>query len=607
VLDDFYRRRDRARLATQRNDFPAAAEELEAAAAQVHIAEVDYVSALEPLVGVYEKLGEHRRALTVEWYLAVGERLKKTRLTRLFPEVPAVDRARTLAFLGDMLAAGSAMEEAGLVAAAAIFRERAADFGAARALWSRLLGQRGGVDEPYVRALVAFNLARCARQVGDFAQSREALVQSVGLLEEAADAFESMGQRERAFDCFQVLVAIGRESGAFEHVLEGYVNCIRILREDHLKYFALQYMDDAIGAARAKTELTAAATLAREASEYARTIGLPKVGAYYMLSEAQLFLEVAKRQREKGAAPEMAESALLAAVHAFGEMGQFARVGRIFEELALLPLEEKRREHYARASQRYVGVRDEVPEAEPIPAHLRQKNQFPDVWHGDVLEAEQAGSAAEACADVLLDARWPDLLRRKAMLARLTALGVEGRTVDAATLVQGRVRLATELAQLHLYMVLAPLEKLYAIGERETRLSVLRAMKSLDFKRTFVTLRAALREPDQALVAQAAEAVEGLRFLHAFDPLARIVREAPQVSVRAAALRALARIDATEPAEFLLGVLEHGAPSDRAAAKEALLRAPGLRFVELAQAAAPSAGPQLRASLDEILRARGYS
>ena len=94
------------------------------------------------------------------------------------------------------------------------------------------------------------------------------------LLEEAADHFESVGQRERAFDCFQVLVQIGRESKMFEDVLEGFVNCIRILREDHLKYFALQYFEDALTSARERGELSAAATLAREASEYARSLGL---------------------------------------------------------------------------------------------------------------------------------------------------------------------------------------------------------------------------------------------------------------------------------------------------------------------------------------------
>src|SRR6202023_2033926 len=149
--------------------------------------------------------------------------------------------------------------------AAAICREKARDWQGARALWSRLALVASGGANAYNVALVQFNLARCARQCGDPRQAREAIVASVRLLEEAADHFESIGQRERAFDCFQVLVQLGRESGAFEDVLEGFVNCIRILREDHLKYFALEYFEEAIAAATEREETSAAATLAREA------------------------------------------------------------------------------------------------------------------------------------------------------------------------------------------------------------------------------------------------------------------------------------------------------------------------------------------------------
>src|SRR5690606_870742 len=194
---------------------------------------------------------------------------------------------------------------------------------------------------------------------------------------------------------------------------------------------------------------------------------------------------------------------------------------------------------------------------------LRQENHFPDVWHVDLIEWEQQGSAAEACADVLLESRWPDLIRRKAMLARLTAFAVESRPEDTSSpATNARVRLADQLAQLQLYAVLSPLEKLFERPERAVRVAVLAAMQQLCFTRAFVTVRAGLRDSDSAVVDQAAKAVESLYFQHAFDPLSRIVREAPQPAVRASALRALARVDTMEAAEFLLGVLEHGAPAD---------------------------------------------
>jgi tetratricopeptide (TPR) repeat protein len=606
ALDDLYVLRERARQAAARGDLDGAASALVAAASQTHIAEQDYVSILRPLAEVLTARGDARGALTVEWYLASDTATGWSRAEKLLPRVPPVDRARTLAAQGKMEPAAREMENAGLVAAAAIYREKAGDWQGARALWSRLALVTAGGEHAYDVALVQFNLARCAKQCGDPRQAREATIAAVRLLEEAADHFESIGQRERAFDCFQVLVQIGRESGAFEDVLEGFVNCIRILREDHLKYFALQYFEDALGTAKGNGELSAAATLAREASEYSRALGLPAASAHYTVAQADLWRAVSKQQLERGAPAEIAENALLAAILAFGEVGQFKRVGELYGELARMDLAPGRREHYARAAKRYDGVRDDPIDAAPLPQHLKQENHFPDVWHVDVLEWEERGSASEACADILLNKQWPDLIRRKALLARLTAFAVEAHADDAGpATASARVRLAEQLAQLQLYAVLSPLEALFRRPERQVKISVLAAMQTLFFKRSFVTVRAGLRDPDPAIVEQAARAVEALYFPHAFDPLARIVRESPQPSVRASALKALARIDTVEAAEFLLGVLEHGAPADRAAALDGLRKARGSRFVELARAQLPGSQGELQTALRDVLRGRG--
>ena len=606
MLDDIYNLRDRARQAMSRGDLDGAANALVTAAAQTHIAETDYVSLLQPLAQVLIRRNDFRSALTVHWYLASSQ--PNVTPEAMLEHVPPVDRARTFADAGQMDKAAREMENAGLVAAAAIYREKATDWQGARALWSRLSQVTTTGADAYNAALVQFNLARCAKQCGDARQSREAIVASVRLLEEAADHFESVGQRERAFDCFQVLVQIGRESKMFEDVLEGFVNCIRILREDHLKYFALQYFEDALSSARERGELSAAATLAREASEYARSLGLVSASTHYIMVQAQLWRQVAQAHTERGAPPEIAENALLAAILAFGEVGQFAKVGVVYGELAQMDLEPARKAHYLRASKRYDGVRDEPMESAPLPAHLRQDNHFPDVWHVDLIEWEQQGSAAEACADVLLDKRWPDLIRRKALLARLTAFAVEGRPAEAGqAMVTARVRLAEQLAQLQLYAVLSPLEKLFERPERATKVAVLAAMQTLFFKRSFITVRAGLRDSDPLVVDQAAKAVESLYFQHAFDPLARIVRESPQPNVRASAIRALSRVDTMEAAEFLLGILDHGGPGDKGAALEGLKKSRGARFIELAKGAMGTSGPELQSTLREVLRARGIA
>jgi tetratricopeptide (TPR) repeat protein len=608
MFDDLYVLRDRARTAAARGDLEGAIAALLAAAGQTHVAEHEYAAVLRPLEEALGKRGDARGALTVLSYLASTEAAAWKRAEALLPRAPPVDRAPVLAAQGRMTEAAREMENAGLVAAAAIYREKARDWTAARALWSRLAQVTEQGDDVYVTALVRFNLARCARQCGDAAQAREAIVASVRLLEEAADHFESIGRRERAFDCFQVLIQIGRESGAFEDVLEGFVNSIRILREDHLKYdFALELFEESITAATERGETRAAATLARQAVEYARSLGLEAAASDYALRQAQLWRAVAKQQRSAGASPEISENALLAAILAFSEVGQYARVGELYTELAHLDLEPARCEHYARAAKRYDKVKDEPLERPSTPSHaLRHETHYTEVWHVDVLEWERQGSAADACADVLLDKRWIDLIRRKAMLARLSALQVEGKPdTGGAWMLEARVRLAEQLGQLQLYAVLSPLEKLFEQPEPRVKLAVLHALQTLCYKRSFVTVRAALRDPDPSIVEQAAKAVESLYFAHAVDPLSRIMRESLQPSVRAAALRALARIDTLEAAELVLGVLEHGPPGDRIAALAAIKETRGTKFVELARSALPNASGPLQGSLREVLAARG--
>ncbi|HVJ94089.1 MAG TPA: HEAT repeat domain-containing protein, partial [Labilithrix sp.] len=158
-----------------------------------------------------------------------------------------------------------------------------------------------------------------------------------------------------------------------------------------------------------------------------------------------------------------------------------------------------------------------------------------------------------------------------------------------------------------LYAVLSPLEKLFQRNERAVKVAVLVAMQQLFFKRSFVTVRASLRDNDPAVVEQGSRAVESLYFQHAYDPLSRIVLEERHPQVRASALLALARVDTLEAAEFLLGILEHGAPVDRTAALEGLKRSRGARFIELARSAIHTSTPEVQAVLRDLLRARGIA
>ncbi len=610
-----YELRDEAKSAASRGDLARAQVALYAALEHTVAREDDYVGATNELRDVIFKAGDARSALTLDWY-AGSERTQRA----LIQHVPPIDRARTMLAWADRSTdrdrarglyakAADEYEAAGLVAQAAIARERGEDFSRARALWSRLSQLLGGSSaDLYAAGLARFNLARTSLRTGDAAAAREAVVASVHLLEEAADRYETIGQRERAFDCYQVLVAIGRESGEFEHVLEGYVNVIRILREDHLRYYALQSYEEAVGAAEKQGEVSAAATLAREMSAYARKEGLPAVASFATLTQARLWQEVAALSQRRKAPPEIAENALLAAVIALGEAGQYGRVGDVYGKLSALPLEEARAKHYDRAKGRYREAADLDVEAAPLPAHLRHEVGFPEVWHVDLVEWEQGGSAAQAAADIILSPEeYSEVTRRRAMLARLTALTVEidPRVGPRPVHKDALVRLTEQLAQVELYTILSPLEVLFQRPERDVRLGVVRALSRFLYKRTFTTLRFALGDEEAAVVHEASKSLEEMRFPHAFDPIARIYRESQSGAVRAAAIRALSKIDTLEAAEMLLGVLQHDGSEERGAAVEALKRARGTRFVELAREQAKELSTSARAAVRDVLQARG--
>jgi hypothetical protein len=599
------------RLVGQRR-WDGAIEVLSTALLLTHSREESYAPACALLRDAFAASGDPRSALSLSWYSPDHAYQRE-----LFAHVPPIDRARTLAHWAAAsptrraelyVQAARELEQAGLLARAAIFYERAEDVKSARTLWSRLAqlldSKRGDM---YAAGLARFNLARMNRLAGDERAAREATVAAVHSLEEAADRFESMGQRERAFDCYHVLIAIGELSRTFEHVLEGSVNAIRILSEDNLRYHALRLYEHAIRLAERASESSAAATIAREMADYARKQGLGRIALRGVLMQAKLWQTVAEQTLERGGSPQLAENAYVASLLASAEAGQYARVGATYRRLGELGLDHARSEAYARSARRYAGATDGALDRGQLDERLGEHVPPPDVWHVDLIEWEEQGNASEACADVVLDPEEESdrITRRSALVGRLVALAAE--RAPAASAARAAVVVADYLAPIGLYSLLAPLEASFRRPEPEVRLASVRALSHYFYKRTFVTLEQALRDPEPAVVQEATAALERLRFDHAFDPLARIYRTAPRPEARLAALKAIARIDVVEAAELLLGALEHGGPGERETTVAALKLARGSRFVELARAALPQASEPLKRSLAEILRSRGLN
>jgi hypothetical protein len=606
-IDEMYAR---ARKQAKRNP-DGAFSTLVSALQHSHAPEESYLRVVELLGTMCRERSLWREALTLAWYTGnvAGQRA-------LLDKVPLSDRGRTLGRWAEAAKEPSArhslharaaveLEQAGLLVRSAIHYERSNNHVAARALWSRLAelldGQAG---EEYAAGLARFNLARMSRQAGDDRAAHAATVAAVHRLEAAADRFEAVGQRERAFDCFHVLIAIGTLTGTFEHVLEGSVNAIRILSEDNLRQHALSMYETALISAAESKEHAAAATLAREMTEYARKQGLGRVAARGMQRQAELWEQVAENTLGRDAPPELTENALIASLLARAEAGQYRKVGALYGRLAELDLDPARREHYARVKRRYENVADAPLETAAGDARPGDYVAPPDVWHVDLLEWEEQGSGAEVCADVVLDAEenTDRITRRSALFGRLVALSAD--TQSGGITGQTGVVLARHLAPIGLYSVLSALERLYQSPDGDVRLAAVAALGRYFYKRTFVTLERALRDADARVVHEATEALGRLHFAHAFDPLARIFRATVTPQVRLAALKAISRIDVVEAAELLLGVLDHGGPDERQAAINELRGGRGLRFGEVARAAYPQASKRLRAAIDQVFAGR---
>lgn len=559
------------------------------------VPEDEFRAHLRNMAQCYEALGR-RRAAGAAW-LYLGD---LARATQLVENVP-LDLARCAVARRDHAQAARWFERAGWLGHAAIQLELAGHDRGARVLWERLADDSRLRDDPYTQGLVRFNLSRACARLGDPEPARRHQVQAMHLLTAAADDFEQRGLRERAFDCYGVLIHIGRE-GSFENLAEGYLNCIRILREDGLKYYVFQYYEDFQKLALERREFHAAATLFREAAEYARRQGLP-YERYYREKGAETYVLAADRVLAENGPPEMAENAFAAAIDAYNELGLYSKVRAIYAKLASLPLSEKRRARYARLAQRLTGMNDDPGERQPFPEALRTDTAYPEIWRLDVIEWEQDGDPAETMAEIVQqEDKWPDFTRRRALLCRLVQLGAaEGPSLRPQTLAV----LAMYLGRVELYAALAPLERMFEHDDARVRAAVMRAVRQLFFKRSFVTIQRGLVDDDPTVRREALAAVQSLHFAHAFDPLSRIYREARDTETRRAALSSIGKISTIDAVEFLIDVLRHGDRGDRELARDLLIRSDHTEVTPLLRMAyAAETGPA-RVELERVLRSRG--
>jgi len=564
---------------------------------QTHVINYEYDDWLRRLGEIYRHLGRAREAAFVYLYLHYFDMAR----AQLQGDEHVALRARLAEIEKKWTEAAQLYGKARLPVHAAVAFERAKQFTDATAAWKSLLHASGLTQRPYEAALVHFNYGLAAvRLDASSLEARRALVESQRKLEQVADDFELAGELERAFDCFQILLKLGKESAQFENLAEGYVNCIRVLRDDNLKFYVLQYYEDFIKLALERAELHAAATLYQEAAAFAARAGLP-YDRHYQHKSALTWMRCADKFIETGVPVQMIENALLAAASQHSAVGDYPAVRECFDKLAGLELPERAKKRFTTIAQRYKGLAAPPVELPGLPDYLKQQHAYADIWFVDLLEWEMDGDPFAVAASIVGDLRYPNGIRRRALVVLLTLADAQARRADDET--ETLVHVAELLGELQSYAALSPLEKLYAAGDPVIRRAAVRALRFLYFKRSFVIVRKALADPDAQVREAAITAIGGLHFPHAFNPLARIYRESNDSRVRTAALTSIGKIQTVEAGEFLVMVLRQESGSLRDAAHAALSQMDNADVLPiLRQHHEIETNPQVRETLGDLLR-----
>ncbi len=589
-------------MAAQAEGFVAQGRLVEAEAAyreligQTHVIDYEYDDWLRRLAEIYTQLDRSMEAGCVYLYLHYFDLARAA-----FPgDQRLAERARVAEVEKSWEQAADLYRRAGMPVHCGVALERAKQFSEAAKIWESLIGDARLREAPYEQALVHFNYGM-ALQASDASSvaGRRALVDSQRFLEQVADDFETLGERERAFDCYQILLKVGRESDQFENLAEGYLNSIRVLKDDGLKFYVLQYYEDFIHLALERGELHAAATLFQEAADFSSRSGLP-YDRDYQAKAASAWASCAEQYIEQGAPVEMAENSLLAAISCYSAVSDYKQVRSLFIRLSKIDLGEKKQSRYKKISARYENAAIAADDAPEFPDYLKQQHAYADIWFVDLLEWELGGQARGVAMSILGNLRYPDSIRRRALVVVLTLADAAARKEE--TRIETLETVTELLGELQSYPALCPLEKLYEHTDAQVRRASVRALRFLFFKRSFALIRRALKDTDESVRVAAVEALRGLHFPHAFNPLTRIYRESESPAVRSVALQSIGKIQSVESGEFLLSVLRQEDGELREVAIAALASLDNADMIPIMrQYFQIETNPQVRERLEQLL------
>jgi tetratricopeptide (TPR) repeat protein len=552
-----------------------------------------YETWLAGMFAAYHKLGRRRMG----GYLLLALRRFDEAQSAFGPASSPYEWALCAENLGHQQDAAAVLRGAGLPASAAMALQRAGDGRGAAVEWRAALRHERLRGHPYQSALAHFNLARVLRQAGDSHMARSETTTAQRLLEACADDFETRGERERALDCYAVLLQLGKDTGSFENVAEGYLNSIRLLAGSEQRLLVLQYYDDFLEFASAAGEWHAAAMLAGEAADFSACLG-QRYDRYYRQRAVSLWHEAARQNLLAGGPTEVSENSLVASIDVAASLGDLHMIGRLYSALAELDLPAAKQARYAELAARRRGASPSPPVVPPPSEHWRRQDAYPEVWLQDLVEWELAGHPAWVLARLVVQPQALIATNRAALRALLVAADEDFSLGDARC----SAELALALGEVMVYDVLRPIEELSSHPAALVRAAAVAAAGRTPHRRSFGIVRRALTDSDATVRREAVHALRALHFRDAFASLAQLFRESVDAEARQAALDAIGQIDTLEAGSFLLDVVRQDPGAEGEIALRYLRGRQSTGLARMIRHAATVESGTVRKALEELLQ-----
>src|SRR5260370_26782925 len=188
-----------------------------------HVIDFEYDEWLKGIAECYRALNRAREAGFVYLYLHEFDRAAEMLPGASAPvdaaRVKELEARRSGGDAGNKLYAEAARgyAEAGRHVLAAIAFAQGGHARDERRAWERVLRDPRLRGRMYEEALVHFNVGIAATRDGDKEGGNRHLVSAQRLLEEVADEFETHGERHRAFDCYCILLQLGKDPSNFRN------------------------------------------------------------------------------------------------------------------------------------------------------------------------------------------------------------------------------------------------------------------------------------------------------------------------------------------------------------------------------------------------------